>query len=236
MTAFTADAIRVPVADPGNAAAFYAGVFGATAPTGAAQTVDLHGRGVLELVSSEAPLDSRFGRIVATYVLEQPSEVRTVMAAALERGAQLLRPAKKALFGSFSGSFRSPDGMVWKLASDKGKDTAEASAEPRPTEVTFILGVREPKESRTFYTSLGMKVDRDYGSKYIDFHPSAGTARICLMQSPVLAKDVGVADSAEASPIKLVHHAASEESPPQGDFTDPDGFVWVIEDASSTAS
>ena len=119
----------------------------------------------------DAPLSSRFGRVVVTYVLEQPSEVRAVMAAAIERGAQVLKPAKKALFGSFSGSFRAPDGLVWKLASDKGRNTAEASTEPRPTEVTFILGVREPKESRGFYMGLGMKVDRDYGSKYIDFAP-----------------------------------------------------------------
>lgn len=236
MTTFAADAIRVSVAEPDRASEFYADVFGVAATTGSVRSIDLHGRGVLELVSSDAPLSSRFGRVVVTYVLEQPSEVRAVMAAAIERGAQVLKPAKKALFGSFSGSFRAPDGLVWKLASDKGRNTAEASTEPRPTEVTFILGVREPKESRGFYMGLGMKVDRDYGSKYIDFAPVTGAARLCLMQSPVLAKDVGIDDSAEASPITLVHRAGDHSPGAQDSFIDPDGFVWVVETTNPTPS
>lgn len=218
MTTPSVDAVRVPVADVHEAAAFYASAFGAPVTTEAVGRVDLHGKGTIELVASDASLADRFGRVVMTYVLEQPSEVRAVMDAAVARGARVLKPAKKALFGSFSGSFASPDGLIWKLASDKGKDTAPPAVEPRPTEVTIILGVREPKESRSFYAGLGMQVDRDYGSKYIDFVLTSGTARLCLMQSGVLAKDVGVADSSEASEIALVHGTDA--------FVDPDGFRW----------
>ena len=231
MTNLTLDALRVPVADADAATTFYTDVFGAAVTTDAACTVDLHGRATIELLVSEAPPATRFGRLVVTYVLEQPSEVRAVMDAAISHGAQILKPARKALFGSFSGSFVSPDGLIWKLASDKGKDTAPPALAPRPTEVTIILGVREPKESRKFYADLGMEVDRDYGSKYIDFRPAAGAIRLCLMQSPVLAKDVGVADSSQPPGVTLVHSADEREAAPgvARELADPDGFGWVIE-------
>jgi len=230
MTNLNADALRVPVTDVDAAEAFYTGVFGASVTNGAVRRIGLHGKGAIELVRSDVPLTSGFGRIVVTYVLDQPSEVRTLMDAAVGRGAQILKPAKKALFGSFSGSLISPEGLIWKFAADKGKDSAQPAVEPRPTEVTMILGVGEPKDSRDFYTDLGMRVDRDYGSKYIDFHPGPGAARLCLMQSAVLAKDVGIADSSVPPQVVFVHRGeGNDHAPQEGHSTvvDPDGFQWI---------
>ncbi|EOM78457.1 VOC family protein [Rhodococcus rhodnii] len=244
MTGPAPDGLRVPVADPAAAAQFYADVLGADL-VGNGATVDLHGTGTVEFVSAEHPL-SRFPRVVVTYVLDQPSEVEDVTGAASARGAEILKPAKKALFGSFSGTFRAPDGLVWKLASDKRKDNGRAASEPKPIETSLILGVREPTASRSFYTSLGMQTDRDYGNKYIDFVPAPGTARLCSMPGAALAKDVGVADSSEASDVAFVHRTSAAEAErllaaaatagghvlPDASgaqaFADPDGFRWLV--------
>lgn len=242
MTGLRPDALRVPVADPAGAAAFYARVLGG-AEDGAAGTVVLPNGGTIEFVEAE-PLSPGFGGAVMTGAFEQPAEVRAVMDTAAAQGARILKPAKKALFGSFAGSFRAPDGLIWKIASDKGRDTAPAAAEPRPAETALILGVRDPKASKGFYTALGMEPDRDYGSTYIDFAPAEGSTRLCLMQSPALAKDVGAADREGAPGFALVHRSGSRAewerlasapgwsrvagSGPEDGGADPDGFRWVI--------
>lgn len=92
---------------------------------------------------------------VLIYIVSQPTEVEMVMKAAIEAGAEVLEPTKKALVGSFSGLFRIPDGAIWKLASASNKDTGPAAQPPRPTETTIILGVEKPKASKAFYQALG---------------------------------------------------------------------------------
>lgn len=245
------DSFTVHCTDITRAADFYENVFAASVDRhGDVIDVDLQGVGRLRLAEGHGA-DTTFPGFVITYILGQPSEVRTVMDAVARHGAQVLKPVKKALFGSFSGAIRSPDGAIWKLAADSGKDTAPPAAHPRPTEATLILGVADPKATKAFYAALGMQTDRDYGSKYIDFQPVDGAARLCLMQSPVLAKDVGLTDdSAGASPITLIHETASSAeidaaasaaaaaggrtdsavSAAGGKitFADPDGFGWVL--------
>ncbi|CAM3492536.1 VOC family protein [Isoptericola cucumis] len=221
--------------------------------------VDMHGTGRFELApptttgaGSEGE-SSPFPGYVVTYALAQPAEVQAVMDAAAHAGAHVLKPAKKALFGSFSGAFRAPDGSIWKVAADSNKKSGEAAAVPRPTEISIILGVKDPRASRTFYQALGMATDRDYGNKYIDFQPQQGAARLCLMPRAVLAKDVGIddpghrtgglalghrtetqegldqlmsaAESAGGSPVAPQEPAAGSDS---SHFTDPDGFRWSL--------
>ncbi|MDA0645839.1 MULTISPECIES: VOC family protein [Nonomuraea] len=223
--------------------------------------LDLHGTGRLTLSAAERlaagagaqPAAPGFRGYVLTYVVNQPTEVKTLMDAAVRGGAEVLKPAKKALFGSFSGVFRAPDGAIWKLAAATGKDTGPAAESPLPTETTLILGVSAPKASKAFYEALGMSVDRDYGSKYIDFHPAAGAARLCLMEGGVLARDAGTAKDGDGFPsMVLTHRAESREEVDlllsaaaaaggrttvaatrttegySGFFTDPDGFWWQV--------
>lgn len=230
----TLHSITVNCDDVDAAAGFYESVFSTSpAKEEAAVHVDLHGVGRLRLEPGTAAT-SAFPRFVVTYILAQPGEVRTVMAAAERHGAMILKPAKKALFGSFAGSFRSPDGVIWKVASQSSKDTAPSSPAPKPIETTVILGVSDPKASVPFYAALGMATDRDYGSKYIDFHPAEGSSRLCLMQTPVLAKDVGHRGVASEVPsVTLVRRsllseegAAAAPDASTGAVIDPDGFRW----------
>ncbi|WP_460748117.1 VOC family protein [Myceligenerans cantabricum] len=221
--------------------------------------VDMHGTGRFELTpptsvgAGAEGASSAFPGYVLTYALARPSEVQAVMDAAARAGARVLKPAKKALFGSFSGSFQAPDGAVWKVAADSSKNKGESAGSPRPTEISIILGVQDPKASRTFYQALGMTTDRDYANKYIDFQPLRGAARFCLMPRAVLAKDVGIddpgegtggltlgrrtetregldqlmaiAESAGGSPDGPAEQAAEANS---SHFADPDGFRWAL--------
>lgn len=240
---------------------FYAAALGPLMNDNAgAVEVDMHGTGRFELAPATITADSgdqggtlAFPGYVVTYALTKPSEVQAVMNAAAEAGAQVLKPAKKALFGSFSGSFRAPDGSIWKVAADSNKNKGASEGVPRPTEISIILGVKDPKASRTFYQALGMATDRDYGNKYIDFQPQQGAARLCLMQRAVLAKDVGINEPGEGTGgLSLRHHAETGEALDQltataesaggsrvvsqeqvaeassRHFADPDGFRWIL--------
>jgi uncharacterized protein len=256
------DTVTLAATDVQEAGAFYTGALSPGAVDhGESIDLDMHGTGRFALAGTEAlaadagvaPATSGFRGFVLTYNLDQPTEVKAVMEAAVENGAELLKPAKKALFGSFSGAFRAPDGSVWKLAAGTGKDTGPAAEQPRPTETTVILGVQDPKASKTFYEALGMKTERDYGSKYLDFHPAEGSARLCLMQREVLAKDAGVTHAGSGFPAMVLGHRAESSAEVDallaaaasaggrvtvpagrsedgycGYFTDPDGFSWRL--------
>ena len=179
-----------------------------------------------------------------SYIVEQPTEVRTVLQTAEQAGATIVKPAKKMLFGAFSGVFQAPDGSFWKVAAATKKDTGPALDPPKPTEIAALLGVSEPKASKKFYEALGMTTDRDYGNKYIDFAPAAGACRLGLMTVDALAKDSGAEKStARARNLVLEYHAASREevdailrtaesaggqAVSDTRFTDPDGYVWSV--------
>ncbi|CEG86643.1 VOC family protein [Propionibacterium freudenreichii] len=259
-TLFALDVVTL-AGDPDASKDFYAAAFGPLMSKSAGSVeVDMHGTGRFELASATTDdgsggegASSSFPGYVVTYALAQPSEVQAVMDTAAHAGAQVLKPAKKALFGSFSGSFRAPDGSIWKVAADSNKNKGPVAAAPRPTEISIILGVKDPKASRAFYQALGLKTDRDYGNKYIDFHPVDGAVRLCLMQRGVLAKDVGINDPGDGTGgLTLSHRAATNEdieqliavadssgsrsATPQaheaelgsGHFADPDGFRWNL--------
>ncbi|WP_068927713.1 VOC family protein [Planobispora rosea] len=261
----TLDVIALGAPEVPAARGFYATVFSPAVTDGGdggdSVGLDLHGTAQFELSVTDRiaadtgadPATSGFRGYLLTSTFDQPTEVTTLMDAAARSGAQVLKPAKKALFGSFSGVFRAPDGALWKLAAATGKDTGPAAQSPRPTETTVILGVAAPKASATFYRALGMTVDRDYGSKYIDFHPAKAAARLCLMERGVLARDAGTGKAGDGFPaMVLTHTAASRDDvdalltaaaaagghvtaaaqTPGGDycghFIDPDGFWWKV--------
>ncbi|MGC7096964.1 VOC family protein [Amycolatopsis lurida] len=181
------------------------------------------------------------GLCVLTYVVDQPSEVEAVLATAVRHGAKVLKPAKKSLFAGYAAVCQAPDGSVWKLTAPTKKDTGPAANPPVPTELVAILGVADPKASKAFYEALGMKVDRDYGAKFIDFQLTPGRPRLGLMNRAALVKDAG-ADSSRATLTCLVDSrpavdamlAAAESAggritDADGEFTDPDGYRWKVQ-------
>ncbi|MFF3441646.1 VOC family protein [Streptosporangium sp. NPDC002721] len=257
------DVIALGAPEVHAARGFYAAAFSPViTDEGDSADLDMHGTGHLELSATERlaadagaePATSGFRGYVLTCAVSRPAEVRALMDAAVRGGAEVLKPARKALFGSFSGVFRAPDGAVWKLAAAPHKDTGPAAETPLPTETMVILGVAAPKASKAFYGALGMTADRDYGSKYIDFHPAKAAARLCLMERGVLARDAGTTGEGDGFPsMVLTYRAESREEVDallaaavtaggritvttaeapgggySGHFTDPDGFRWRV--------
>lgn len=255
------DEIALGVPDVQAAHAFYATVLGAGGD-GENARIDLHGTGAVGLQrvdtlaanANAEPSTSGFRGYVVSYVVRQPSEVEALTAAAVQGGARVLKAPKKSLFGAFSAVCQAPDGSVWKLAAPTKKDTGAPAEPPRPTETVVILGVADPKASRAFYAALGMTVDRDYGSKYVDFRATPGTCRLGLMRRTALAKDAGVdADGSGFRAVVFDHRAESRAEldallatvPPAGghvtvaasereaggcraQFTDLDGHIWNV--------
>jgi catechol 2,3-dioxygenase-like lactoylglutathione lyase family enzyme len=77
----------------------------------------------LSLYSREAlaedanlPLGSGFGGITLAYNVRERVDVETVLAEAVAAGATLVKPAKDAFWGGYSGYFTDLDGHPWEVA------------------------------------------------------------------------------------------------------------------------
>lgn len=234
------DDITLDAADTAAAHSFYTSALGAQAEDG---RLDLHGTAAILIGDATTP-PTGFRGYTMSYIVKQPTEVETVLAAAAAGGAEILKPAKKMLFGAFSGVFRAPDGSIWKVAAPTKKDTGPSQNPPVPTETAVLLAVDSPKASKSFYEALGLTTDRDYGNKYIDFAPAPGCYRLGLMQRKALAKDVGVDDGGSdargvvfgirvetsSDTQRLLDAAVAAGGTVSGDarFLDPDGHAWVV--------
>lgn len=98
-----------------------------------------------------------------------------------------------------------------------------------------------------------MTVDREYGSKYVDFHPAKAAVRLCLMERGALARDAGTTKDGDGFPAIVLtctaqsceevdallaaaaaaggRITAAAETPGGGyggHFSDPDGFSWKV--------
>ncbi|RSN67576.1 VOC family protein [Actinomadura sp. WAC 06369] len=258
--ALSIDIITLGVPEVEAAQGFYASAFSCPAPgEGPAAGLDLHGTGRLAFQPLEAmagdtgadPAASGFRGYVLSSIVQRPAEVRALLDAAAARGATVVKPAKKALFGEFTAAYQAPDGAVWKLAAATKKDTAPVPDPPEPTETAVYLGVAKPKASKTFYEKLGMKAEHDYGDKFIDFAVAGGACRLGLLTRKALAGDVGIDQHGDGfSGLVLTHTVASpgevdalldaarsagaqvtaptDQGEYAGHFTDPDGHHWKI--------
>lgn len=257
------DVITLGAPDVRAAHDFYTEVLSpAVADHGRWVDLDMHGTGRVGL-SETAELaagtaagggSTGFRGHVVSYVLEQPGEVAAVVDAAGLHGAKVLKPAKKALFGAFSGVFEAPDGSIWKVSAPTKKDTGPVGEPPVPTETAVLLGVAEPKRSKVFYEALGMRADRDYGNQYVDFAPADGACRLGLMKRGTLAMDVGLDPDGDGCPAAVLNRtpdsraevdvllerasaaggriiapaAEQERGGYSGRFADLDGFLWKV--------
>jgi predicted lactoylglutathione lyase len=258
------DAITLGVPDVPAARDFYAAAFSPTITDhGQYVDVDLHGTGHIGLygteslasdAQAEATAPSGFRGYVLSTIVDQPSEVEALLDAAARGGAKVLQPAKKMLFAGFSAVYQAPDGAIWKLAAATRKNTGPAAQPPVPTETIAFLGVADLKASKSFYETLGMTVDRDYGTKFVDFQVRPGTCRLGLMPRKALAKDAGIDQEGSGSRAVVFNRRAGSreevdailsaatsaggtDAVPAGEtewggysghFTDPDGFRWKV--------
>ncbi|SEE84330.1 VOC family protein [Jiangella alba] len=74
-----------------------------------------------EAVAGDAGVESEgsgFRRFALHYIADTREEVDDVIQAAVAAGATVLKPAKAAEWGGYSGTFSDPDGHLWKAATN----------------------------------------------------------------------------------------------------------------------
>lgn len=167
-----------------------------------------------------APSDTAtngFRGFTLSLIVAGPADVDLLVGAALAAGARELKPAKKQLWGGYSGVVQAPDGTIWKVATEAKKNSGPAT---RAIDgISLILGVAGMAASKRFYVEQGLDVDKSFGGKYVDFHAPPGSIKLGLYKRRGLAKDAGVSADGSGS-HRLVIGCDS------GRFTDPDEFVW----------
>ncbi|TDE89493.1 glyoxalase [Occultella glacieicola] len=149
-------------------------------------------------------------------VVSQPGNVDALLNAAVEAGANVVKPAEKSLWG-YGAAFQSPDGTSWTLASSAKKDSGPVSLDIE--DIVLLLGVADVKASKQFYVERGFNATRSFGGKYAEFADTRGGLTLALNPRKLAAKNAGVSPDGSGSHRLLIGGDA-------GSFTDADGFVW----------
>lgn len=157
-----------------------------------------------------------FRGFTVSLLVSQPGNVEALVRAALDAGAEPLKPVSRSLWG-YGGVLRSPDGTIWKVATSKKRDSAPVAR--AVDDVVLLLGSDDVPASRKFYVDRGLSVKRSFGSRYVEFDGSGNRPKLALYGRRALAKDAGV-DPTGGGSHRLVLRGDV------GAFTDPDGFVW----------
>ncbi|MEV5880875.1 glyoxalase [Streptomyces sp. NPDC052101] len=202
------DAVILEVADLTAATRFYSAVFGPDSS---------HVR-----LRASGESTTGFRGFTLSLVVCQPGNVDTLIRAALDAGATVLKAASKSLWG-YGGVVQAPDGTILKIATSAKKDTSPLTRDF--DEVVLLLGVEDVKASKQFYASRGLSVGRSFGGKYAEFAADLGCVRLALYKRGALARDVGVPAGGTGSHRLVLSGAA-------GPCSDPDDFVW---EASASA-
>lgn len=200
------DALVLEVPDPDAARAFYDAAFGLS--------------DVLRLRRAPAPITG-FRAFTISLIMRGPTDVDRLFARALEAGATAVKPAGRSMWG-YGGVLRSPDGVLWKIATPSKKDTGPATGEV--TQVVVLIGAADVAESKRAYVDHGLAVARSFGRKYVEFD-TGSRVTLGLYTRKGLAKDAGVpagdlGDLDETTERGLVIVGGTSA------FSDPDGFVW----------
>ena len=152
------ESVTLEVPDPTAASAFYTAAFGLDDQLG--------------LRASDAPTTG-FRGFTLSLVVSQPATVDGLIGAALDAGADPLKPAKKGFWG-YGGVVRAPDGTIWKVATSSKKDTEPATRQI--DEIVLLLGVADVAASKRFYVDRGLDVAKSFARKYVEFATHAGQA------------------------------------------------------------
>lgn len=196
------ESVILEVADTAAAQQFYSAAFGL--------------EDQVSLRASDAPT-SGFRGFTLSLIVSQPGDAGALLAAAVDAGATVLRPAAKSIWG-FGGTVQAPDGTIWKVATSAKKDTAAVSR--KIDSIVLLLGAADVAASKKFYTGHGFEIGRSLGS-YVDFATPSSPIGLGLYKRRALAKDAGV--PVEGSGSNRLAVAADV-----GVFTDPDGFAWEL--------
>ena len=149
--------------------------------------------------------------------VSQPATVDAFLVAAVEAGAEAIKPATKSLWG-YGGVVQAPDGTIWKVATSAKKNSGPATRDI--DEVVLLLGVDDVKAAKKFYVERGLAVGRSFGGKYDEFASGASSpVKLALYKRKGLAKDLGVSVDGSGSHRIVIGGGAR-------DFVDLDGFVW----------
>ncbi|WP_053205981.1 VOC family protein [Jiangella muralis] len=195
----TIDHLTLEVADPAAAAGFY---------------TDVLGLGERVRVRPAGAPATGFSGFTLSLVASQPSTVDALVAAAVEAGATVLKPASKSLWG-YGGVVAPPDGTIVTFASTSKKDTGPATRQV--DDLVLQLGVDDVAASKQFYADRGLTVAKSFGRKYVEF--DTGAVTLTLNRRKSLAKVAGVDPDGSGAHGVVIAGA-------DGAFTDPDGFVW----------
>lgn len=111
------DVITLGVPGVQAARSFYTSALSATTTDyGQSVNLDMHRTGQVALYGTEAlavntgaePATSGFRGYIVSYIVSQPSEVETLLDAAVRDGAKVLKPAKKKFLSGFSAICQAP--------------------------------------------------------------------------------------------------------------------------------
>lgn len=174
----------------------------------------------VRLRATEAP-STGFRGYSLTLSAAQPANADAIFDAAVEAGAKTLKPLAKSFWG-YGGVFQAPDGTVWKVASEKKKNSGPASKEF--TDIVLLLGVTDMLETKKFYVDRGLVVAKSFGRKYVEFDSGPGHVVLALYPRKAAAKDAGVSPEGSGSHRLVLNSSA-------GAFTDPDGYTWEANSA-----
>jgi predicted lactoylglutathione lyase len=172
--------------------------------------------------ASDVPT-SGFRGFTLSLTVSQPANAKSLIDAALDAGATVLKPASKSFWG-YGGVVQAPDGTIWKVATSAKKDTGPAAREF--DDLVLLLGVADLAATKRFYVEHGLTVAKSFGRKYAEFAAAPGSVKLALYGHRALAKDAGVSPDGTGSHRLVIGTDA-------GPFTDPDGFGW--ETAPETA-
>jgi catechol 2,3-dioxygenase-like lactoylglutathione lyase family enzyme len=202
--------VTLEVADPAAAERFYSTAFGLTDQ--------------VRLRASDAPT-SGFRGFTLSLKVAQPATARAFLEAAVEAGAQELKPPAKSTWG-YGGVVQAPDGTIWKVATSAKKDTGPATRQI--DDIVLLLGCADVGATKKFYANRGLEVAKSFARVYVEFATPDSPVKLALYRRRALAKDAGVPAEGTGS-----HRLAIAGD--GGPFTDPDGFAWEAAPARDRA-
>ena len=203
--------VTLEVADPTAVQRFYTQSFGLDAQ--------------IRLRASQAPTTGFRGFTLSLTVC-QPANVNSLIGAALDAGASVLKPAAKSFWG-YGGVIQAPDGTIWKVATSAKKDTGPATRQV--DDMVLLLGVADVAASKQFYAGRGLAVAKSFGRKYVEFATASSPVKLALYGRRALAKDAGVSPEGTGSHRLMIGGDT-------GPFTDPDGFAWEAANRAAHAN
>ena len=188
--------------DPSAAERFYADAFELDAP--------------VAFSAADAP-SSGFRGFTLSLLVSQPADVHALIDPAVKAGARVLKPAGKSFWG-YGGVIEAPDGAIWKVATSNKRDRGPASR--KVESVVLLIGADDVAASKRFYVERGLKVDKSFGSRYVQFDTASAPFGFALYGRKALAKDAGTEVEGSGSHRIVIGSDG-------GSFTDPDGFAWT---------